>query len=368
MASSTPCVVNESAVVFFNEPDKLRSTLLAGRIVLSFDLNAWRSDFNVRSTGKSSLSRSCPWLESVPRELSMSSFCNFTKWSVASACNSTLGTVIFWISSPFSLSDWYCQFVPKTLGMCISKGKFTAFKLPKKAGVSVCSICAQSTGLAGSFFSGWGVFGWVWETVEKSTSESVVGSRVRPDSLFKLTALWNDEKVILLWSSFISKSVTATFFTCTETGKWIFSIGLLSVCFSSEGGMTLVSMAIFGCVKLRSSTIISPDSKRAKFSCKRVLGRATSTPVVWKRKFSKTKPSCKPPLTCSIDKLSSILSASWISARCPLSKESAVTKPKTGTKMTALPTHKILRQVFFFLMGCMVWLSGCFSCSDIVIP
>ena len=57
-----------------------------------------------------------------------------------------------------------------------------------------------------------------------------------------------------------------------------------------------------------------------------------------------------------------------ITEMCIRDRESAVTKPKTGTKMTALPTHKILRQVFFFLMGCVFWLSGCFSCSDIVIP
>ena len=42
-------------------------------------------------------------------------------------------------------------------------------------------------------------------------------------------------------------------------------------------------------------------------------------------------------------------------------KDTVVELISPGTKMTALPTHKILRQVFFFLTGCVVWLSGCFS-------
>ena len=72
--------------------------------------------------------------------------------------------------------------------MCKSKGRIISDTLPKKAGVKDCSIASQSTGLLGCLACGSGLTsGNFFEITEISLIS--VGARVKPFSLFKLTAL-----------------------------------------------------------------------------------------------------------------------------------------------------------------------------------
>ena len=93
-ASNTPFVFKESAVDFFNDPESVRSTSLAGRISFPSDFNGSKWDFKVKSSGISPSSCNLPCEERLPNELSTANFCNCSWLSTVSACAIRLGISI----------------------------------------------------------------------------------------------------------------------------------------------------------------------------------------------------------------------------------------------------------------------------------